>query len=131
MSASDDPKAARPVPEPVSVPPPNTVMIVLTNLPDAESAERVAQALVEERLAACVNILAPCRSVYRWQGAIERADEVPLLIKTAQDRFEALARRIVALHPYDVPEILAWRPDAGWPPYASWAIAQTRVPRTR
>jgi len=133
MSTRGEPPAsgagALPVPSPVSVPPPNTVLLVLTNVPDADLARSIAQALVDERLAACVNILAPCHSVYRWQGAVEEADEVPLLIKTAQDRYAALQARLKELHPYDVPEILAWRPDAGWPAYASWVIGETRVPR--
>lgn len=121
--------AARPVPQPVRIPPPNTVLMVFTTLPDAESARRVADTLVEERLAACVSLLAPCTSVYRWQGAVEAAEEFPLLLKTAADRYPALQARLKALHPYEVPEILAWRPDAGWPAYADWVIGQTRPQR--
>ena len=121
--------AERAVPTPVTVPAPNAMLIVLTNVPDAATAERMADVLVQEQLAACVNVLAPCRSVYRWQGAIERADEVPMLIKTAQDRYAALQRRIKELHPYEVPEIVACKPQAGWPPYADWVISQTRPPR--
>lgn len=117
-------------PTPVAIPPPNGVLIVITNVPDDDTAQEIADALVEERLAACVNILAPCRSVYRWQGEVEHAEEVPLLIKTTQDRFQALQRRLDELHPYDVPEILAWRPDMALPAYVNWAIAETR-PRRR
>ena len=120
---------ARPKPEPVSIPAPNAVLLVLTNVPDRATADAIAQALVDERLAACVNILAPCRSVYRWQGSIEQADEIPLLIKTAQDCFAKLQQRICELHPYDVPEILAWKPGAGWPPYLDWVIGATRPAR--
>ena len=131
MSETDDRKPPRPVPQPVGVGSVNTVLVVLTNVPDAQCAGRIAQALVEGRLAACVNQLAPCRSLYRWQGEVESAEEIPLLIKTAQDRYPALLRRLKALHPHEVPEILAWKPDAGWPPYADWVIAQTRAPRER
>ncbi len=133
MSEKDGPGPRRelPVPTPVTVPAPNAVLVVLTNAPDRETAEALADALVREKLAACVNILAPCQSVYRWQGAVERAEEVPMLIKTAQDRYAALQRRLVELHPYDVPEVLAWKPQAGWPAYANWVIAETRPPRER
>ena len=118
-----------PKPEPLGVPAPNTVLMAITNAPDAETAQRIARALVEERLAACVNVLAPCQSVYRWQGEVEAAQEFPLLIKTAQDRFPALQRRITELHPYEVPELLSWRPSGGLPAYASWVIQQTRPSR--
>lgn len=131
MSPSDEPARAgdrpgRPRPEPVSLGAPDAVWMVMTNVPDAEVAGRIARALVDERLAACVNILAPCRSVYRWQGRVEDATEIPLLIKTAEDRYPDLQRRIKALHPYDTPEIVAWKPCAGWPPYANWVTEQTR-----
>jgi len=105
----------------------DAVLIVLTNLPDPASAEAVAAALVTERLAACVNILAPCRSVYRWQGEIEWADEVPVIIKTARDRYPALLQRLEALHPYEVPEMLVCTTEGGWPAYTDWVIAQTRT----
>lgn len=120
------PAPERPVPRPVGVAPLNGVLLVLTNVPDEETAEEIAQALLRERLAACVNVLAPCRSVYRWQGDVEEADEIPLLIKTTVDRHAALQARLVELHPYDVPEVLAWRPDAVFPAYASWVIGETR-----
>jgi periplasmic divalent cation tolerance protein len=125
-TADPDRRPARPVPEPVRIRPPNTVLVVYTTLPDEESAQEVADVLVGERLAACVSILGGCRSVYRWQGQVESAEEVPLLIKTAADRYPALQARLRELHSYDVPEILAWRPDAGWPDYASWVISETR-----
>jgi periplasmic divalent cation tolerance protein len=124
-----DRRAPLPVPEPVRIPPPNSVLVVFTTLPDEETAGEIADALVGEHLAACVTTMAPCRSVYRWRGEVEEAAEVPLLIKTAADRYPALQARLKELHPYDVPEILAWRPDAGWPGYADWVIAETRAPR--
>lgn len=115
-----------PTSHPPFEPPHAGVLVVLTNAPDAAVADTLARALVDERLAACVNVLSPCRSVYRWQGAVHDATEVPLLIKTATDRLAALQQRLRELHPYDTPEILAWRPDAGWPPYAQWVVDETR-----
>lgn len=102
-------------------------LLVLTNLPDVASAQALARALVEERLAACVNVLAPARSVYRWQGKLETAEEVPLLIKTVAARYEALAAAIVAGHPYDTPEIVAIPISHGLPSYLSWIEAETAV----
>ncbi len=101
------------------------VRIAITNVPDAETGRRIARVLVEERLAACVNLLAPCRSVYRWQGAIEEADEVPMVIKTGADRFERLRARLIELHPYDLPELLAWTPGDAHGPYARWVVDET------
>ena len=90
---------------------------------DAAEAERVAEEVVTERLAACANILAPCRSIYRWQGAIERAEEVPALFKTAQP--EALIARIAELHSYDVPAAVAWPIANAHPAYADWVRANS------
>lgn len=100
-------------------------LLVLTNLPDDKSAQQLAQALVEQRVAACVNILAPCRSMYRWQGKIEDSTEVPLLIKTTVSRYAAVEAAIRANHPYDVPEIIALRIDRGLPEYLAWIAAET------
>lgn len=100
-------------------------LLVITHLPDRASADALAAALVGERLAACVNILAPCRSVYRWQGAVEAADEVPLLIKTSAARYGELEAAIVARHPYQTPEIVAWPIDRGLPDYLAWVAAET------
>ncbi len=101
-------------------------LLVLTNLPERETAEKLAWSLVEERLAACVNILAPCRSVYRWRGAIESADEYPLLIKTSVERYPALELAIRRAHPYELPEIIAVPLAAGLPGYLEWVAAETR-----
>lgn len=101
------------------------LLLVLTNVPDAAAADRIGRAVVDERLAACVNALAPVRSTYRWQGGVECADEIPLLFKTTQARWTALAARLRALHPYDVPEIVAWRADAVDAPYLAWVVAET------
>ena len=103
-------------------------LLVITTMPDQASAERLARALVDARLAACVNILAPCRSLYRWQGAIETAEEVPLLIKTRAARYSELEAAIRAQHPYVLPEIVAVEPARGLPDYLAWVAAQTDGP---
>ncbi|HYZ47707.1 MAG TPA: divalent-cation tolerance protein CutA [Sphingomonas sp.] len=90
---------------------------------DAAEAERIAEAVVTERLAACANLLGACRSIYRWQGAIERAEEVPALFKTAQP--EALIARIAELHGYDVPAAVAWPITHAHLPYAQWVEAES------
>ncbi|QKS30550.1 MAG: divalent-cation tolerance protein CutA [Candidatus Accumulibacter similis] len=100
-------------------------LLVLTNLPDQAAARSLAEQLVAARLAACVNILAPCRSVYRWQGKVETADEVPLLIKTSSERFAELAEAIRASHPYALPEVVALDIAAGLPEYLAWVTAET------
>jgi periplasmic divalent cation tolerance protein len=94
---------------------------------DMAAAERIAEALVDERLAACVNILGSVRSVYRWKGAVERADEVAMIAKTTQGRFESLAARMRALHSYDTPAIVAWPIVAGDAAYLDWIAVQTTL----
>jgi periplasmic divalent cation tolerance protein len=91
---------------------------------DAGEAERIGRQMVEERLAACVNILGGCRSIYRWQGAIEEAVEVAALFKTARDSAGALVARIGALHSYEVPAVAVWTVDETIPAYAGWVRAQ-------
>lgn len=100
-------------------------LLVITNCPDTVVAEDLARALVAERLAACVNILAPCRSIYRWQGVVETAAEVPLLIKTSRERYPALEAAIRERHPYEVPEILALPIEKGYPAYLDWIASET------
>lgn len=100
-------------------------LLVFTNLPDRAAAERLAGALVEKRVAACVNILAPCRSVYRWDGRVQHEEEHPVLIKTAADRYPALEAAIRELHPYELPEIIAVPVDRGLPGYLAWVEAET------
>lgn len=112
-----------PAPSPAADAPP--ALLVLTNLPDAAQAQTLAAALVEARLAACVNILAPCASVYRWSGAVETATEVPLLIKTTPARYAALEAAIRARHPYELPEIVAVPVTQGLPGYLDWVAAAT------
>ena len=83
-------------------------------------AERIGRLMVEERLAACVNILGPIRSIYRWQGDVETADEVAAIFKTSHARADALITRISALHSYDVPCVATWPIDRIFAPYADW-----------
>lgn len=90
---------------------------------DAAEAERIAETVVAEQLAACANILAPCRSIYRWQGAVERAEEVPALFKSAQP--EALIARIATLHSYDVPAAVAWPIAHAHARYSEWVRANS------
>jgi periplasmic divalent cation tolerance protein len=101
-------------------------LLVLTNLPDRAAAERLADALIERRLAACINILAPCRSVYRWKGAVQHDEEHPVLIKTTAERYPALEAAIRAGHPYELPEIVAVPIERGLPDYLAWVESETR-----
>jgi periplasmic divalent cation tolerance protein len=99
--------------------------IAFCTCPDDEVAERIATAVVEERLAACVNRVAGIVSTYRWQGRIHRDSEQLLIIKTTRQRFEALRARIASLHPYDLPEVIAVDVVAGFDRYLAWIEAQT------
>ena len=101
------------------------IRLVITNCPDEETANRIALAVVEAQLAACVNILPRVQSIYRWQGAVESAVEVPLLIKTTAAAYPALEAAIRESHPYDVPEIIALPITAGLPAYLNWLAAET------
>ena len=101
-------------------------LVTLCTVPDREVGERIARVLVEERLAACVNVVAGVSSTYRWQGKIEQANECLLLIKTTGTRFEALKDRIKTLHPYEMPEIIAVPITAGSPEYLRWLADSTK-----
>jgi periplasmic divalent cation tolerance protein len=101
-------------------------VVVLTTFPTDRDAETFAATLVEERLAACVNILPPMRSIYTWNGAVERADERQLLIKTRTDRVPDLEGRLKALHRYEIPEFLVVRVLDGSREYLSWIAESTR-----
>jgi len=103
-----------------------SALLVLTNLPDRASAEKLADALIAARVAACINILAPCRSVYRWKGAVQHDEEHPVLIKTSAARYPALEQAIRALHPYELPEIVAVPIERGLTAYLDWVTAETR-----
>jgi periplasmic divalent cation tolerance protein len=103
-----------------------TVLSVYAVFADAEEAERIAEAVVSEQLAACANILSPCHSIYRWQGAVERAAEVPALFKTTAAKADALIMRLAELHSYDVPAIVAWPIERLAAPYGEWVEASVR-----
>jgi periplasmic divalent cation tolerance protein len=100
--------------------------LVLTNLPDRAAAERLADALIEKRVAACVNILAPCRSVYRWNDGVQHDEEHPVLIKTSVERYPELEQAVRAGHPYELPEIIAVPIERGLPAYLDWVAAETK-----
>lgn len=97
--------------------------LILCTCPDAESAEKLANMLITEQLAACVNILPGVKSVYEWQGRVETAHEHLLLIKTHQLRFPAVEAAIKKLHPYELPEIIALGIDNGSAEYLKWINA--------
>jgi periplasmic divalent cation tolerance protein len=102
------------------------VLLVVTTLPDRATAERISAALVTAGAAACVNVLAECTSVYRWQGKVERAGEVPMLIKTTRAAYARLEETLRSLHPYDVPEIVALSVTTGLPSYLDWVTQETK-----
>ena len=101
-------------------------LLVMTNLADIASAQALARALVGQRLAACVNMLPQTRSIYRWNDAIEEEVEVTLLIKTTTARYAELEQAIRALHPYELPEVIAVPVSAGSPAYLAWIAQETR-----
>lgn len=100
-------------------------LLVLTNLPDVASAETLARALIESRAAACVNVLAACRSIYRWRGEVETAEEIPLLIKTTTVNYPRVEELVRAMHPYELPELIAIPITHGLPPYLDWLATET------
>ena len=95
-------------------------VLVLTNLPDREAALELARTLVEKRLVACVNVLAACTSVYRWKAGVQTESEVPVLLKTHRARYESVQQEILALHPYELPEIIAVPIHTGQANYLKW-----------
>jgi periplasmic divalent cation tolerance protein len=103
-----------------------SALVVLCTCPDEAAAERIASTLVEERLAACVNRIPGIVSTFRWQDEVRSDGEVLLLIKTTGERFDALRERIVALHPYELPEIVAVDVARGLPAYLDWIARETQ-----
>jgi periplasmic divalent cation tolerance protein len=101
-------------------------LIAFCTCPDRDHADTLARALVDRRLAACVSLLPGVHSVYRWQGGLEHAEEVQLLIKTSADRFAALQAAVLELHPYELPELIAVEVAAGLAPYLAWIGESTR-----
>lgn len=104
-----------------------TAIACLCACPDSATARHIAESLVGERLAACVNLLPGVTSVYRWRGEVERAEEVLLLAKTTRERLQALSARIVELHPYELPEVIAVDIAGGLPAYLAWIADETRT----
>jgi periplasmic divalent cation tolerance protein len=103
----------------------SSFVIVLSTFPADQDPIPLAKALIEERLAACVNVLPPMRSVYRWEGKVEQADELQLVIKTSAARMEAVKSRLANLHPYDVPEVLVVPVSDGAHTYLNWIVSST------
>ena len=101
------------------------VCVILCNVPDAETGQALARALVEKRLVACVNLLPGVQSVYRWQGQVEQGSETTMLIKTALARYDEVEKEIRAVHPYDLPEILCLPVQAGLPAYLEWVVRES------
>jgi periplasmic divalent cation tolerance protein len=107
------------------------IVLVLSNAPDLPLAKRMAHVLVEEGLAACVNLGAASLSIYVWQGAVEGADEIPLAIKTTWGRRQAVVSKLAAMHPYEVPEIIVIPVIDGLDTYLNWTREQTRAGITK
>lgn len=105
------------------------VRTVLVTAPDPAVAERLAETLVGESLAACANLVPGVVSIFRWEGKVDRAEEVLMVLKTTAARCDALRRRVVELHPYDVPEVLVLPVESGHPPYLDWVRASSGDPR--
>lgn len=102
------------------------MLLVITNMPDVTSATVLANAIIEQRAAACVNILSACTSVYRWQEKVETSTEIPVLIKTTQAAYAQIETLIRATHPYELPEIIAVPVSEVSPEYLSWVTAETQ-----
>lgn len=102
-----------------------TVHLCLCTCPNADAAESIADALVGQRLAACVNIVPGLKSVYRWEGKVQRDSELLLLIKTQAAQLDALKSRLNELHPYEVPELIAFPVDDGLPAYLQWVLRES------
>ncbi len=108
----------------------NEVILVLTNMPDQTSAGLLAESLVTQKLAACVNVMAPCQSIYTWQGKLEHSIEIPVLIKTSQTQYSALEAAIIKAHPYELPEIITINVDGGLTQYLQWVHTQLSAEST-
>ncbi|HEY8084175.1 MAG TPA: divalent-cation tolerance protein CutA [Methylophilaceae bacterium] len=100
--------------------------LVITNMPNLKAAEQLAQQLIEAHAAACINILAPCTSIYKWAGKIENTQEFPMLIKTTEARYQEVQRMIREQHPYELPEIICVAVQDGLPEYLNWVENETK-----
>ena len=105
--------------------PQQEIVMVMTNAPDLLLAKRIAHLLIEEKLAACVNIGAPMLSIYGWKGEVEGDEEIPMMIKTTEDKQRAMIERLVELHPYDIPEAIVVPVTGGYAPYLDWVRSLT------
>jgi periplasmic divalent cation tolerance protein len=101
------------------------IVVILTTVPDDPRTDELARALVDERLAACVNVHAPMRSTYRWKNGVECDPERQLFIKTTRDRVAAVEARLRELHPYELPEFLVLRVESGSDAYVRWVVEST------
>jgi periplasmic divalent cation tolerance protein len=107
--------------------PEQDVVVVMTNVPDLLLAKRIAHLLIEEKLAACINIGTPVLSVYGWNDEVDGAEEIPMMIKTTADKQQAMIERLVGLHPYEVPEAIVIPVVDGFTPYLNWVRSLTRA----
>ena len=105
------------------------VILLISNFPGADAARAAVRALVEERLIACGNLITGVESIYEWKGVIETANEVTVIAKTPAARADEAMKRLRAMHPYEVPEILQVPATTGWPEYLSWVATQCAPPR--
>ncbi len=101
-------------------------ILVMTNFPDKKGAVALAEALIAQHLAACVNVLSPCTSIYRWQGTVESADEIPVLIKTLRQHYDRVEQLIKMMHPYELPEVIMVPILNGLPAYLQWIANETQ-----
>jgi periplasmic divalent cation tolerance protein len=101
-------------------------ILVMTNFPDKKGAVALAEALIDQHLAACVNVLSPCTSIYRWQGTVESADEIPVLIKTLRQHYGRVEQLIKMMHPYELPEVIMVPILNGLPAYLQWIANETQ-----
>jgi len=104
-----------------------SAIIIYTTCPNKEEAQKISKALVEERLVACANIMAPHEAVYRWEDKIEEAEEVAVIFKTRAELFEAAKDKIVELHSYDCPCVVSWPITKGHTPYLAWVAEETKL----
>ena len=101
-------------------------ILVMTNFPEKKGAVALAEALIDQHLAACVNVLSPCTSIYRWQGTVESADEIPVLIKTLRQHYDRVEQLIKMMHPYELPEVIMVPILNGLPAYLQWIANETQ-----
>ena len=104
---------------------PTQAIVILVAAPNQQVAKKIAEHIVNKRLAACVNLLPGIRSIYRWQGKIEDDSEILMIIKSRRAKFEELSQSIASMHPYDTPEILALDVSQGSEKYLNWLLAET------